>query len=287
MPFTVSHPAAVLPLKKLWPGWFSLSGLMAGAMAPDLQYFLLADTTHRGVSHSWLGLFTVCLPVGLVFVFVFHWLFKKTFIENLPRPFDWALSGLAETRFAPGSVREWTVLVVSVLLGAVSHFVWDSFTHAHGEMALRIPWLLHETTILGITRMRVRWLQHLSTIVGGLAVLYFTWRWKLLPTPVPREHVRRQVEKMRFWLVAGIAGTGYALGAVWFYNGVYDWHVTLGHNLVPAISTFGLGGWAGAFYWTCGYGLVKRQPVKDVLVAHPSGLVPEDHAPETSRKSGG
>jgi hypothetical protein len=259
MPFTVSHPAAVLPLKKLWPRWFSLSGLMAGAMAPDLQYFLLADTTHRGVSHSWIGLFTVCLPLGVIFAFVFHRLFKRTFIANLPRPFDGALSGLAETRFAPGSVREWVVLVGSVLIGAVSHFAWDSFTHAHGEMAQRLPFLLHETTIFGITRMRVRWLQHLSTIVGGLALLYFTWRWKLLPEPLTRESWRRPMEKLRFWIIAGAVGTIYAVGAVWLYDYVYDWHVMLGHNLVPAVSTFGLGGWAGAFYAVCVYGLVKRR----------------------------
>ena len=136
MPFTTAHPAAVLPLKKIWPRWFSLTGLMAGAMAPDLQYFLLADTTHRGLSHSWVGLFAVCLPMGLAFSFAFHWLFKEAFIANLPRPLDRWLSGLAVSTFGPRSWSEWAVLVSSVLIGALSHFAWDSFTHLHGEMAL-------------------------------------------------------------------------------------------------------------------------------------------------------
>lgn len=287
MPFTVSHPAAVLPLKKLWPRWFSLSGLIAGAMAPDLQYFLLADTTHRGVSHSWLGLFTVCLPLGLIFVFVFHSLFKRTFIAYLPRPFDWALSGLAETRFAPGSAREWIVLIVSVLLGAVTHFAWDSFTHAHGEMAQRLPFLLQETTIFGITRMRVRWLQHASTIFGGLALLYFTWRWKLVPTPLSRESIQGPKAKLRFWLGIGVVATVYALVAVWLYDGVYEWHLALGHNRVPAVSTFGLGGWAGVFYAICVYGLIGRQSPPagpESLVADPLGFIAEQGA-DASRES--
>ena len=92
MPFTTSHPAIVLPLKMLKPRWFSLTGLMAGAMAPDLLYFLMMQTSYRGVSHSWLGLFVFCLPAGIAFSFAFHHLFKQPVIHNLPWPLDRRLS---------------------------------------------------------------------------------------------------------------------------------------------------------------------------------------------------
>jgi len=184
MPFTVSHPAIILPLKKLRPGWFSLTGLISGAMAPDLQYFLLADTTHRGISHSWVGLFLVDLPLGLIFAFAFHRLFKKVFIEHLPAPLDRTLSGLAESKFCPGGLRPWVVLIISIVIGALSHFFWDSFTHTGGVLAQRIPWLLEQSTILGIARHNTRWVQHVSSILGALAMAVGLWKWRLLPPPV-------------------------------------------------------------------------------------------------------
>ena len=122
MPFTVSHPAIILPLKHLKPNWFSLSGLMVGAMSPDLIYFLTTITFYRGISHSWFGLFIFCLPAGLLFAVMFHWLFKYHFIMNLPSPLDKNLSGLAVSRFFPRNIRDWSVLIFSVIIGALSHF---------------------------------------------------------------------------------------------------------------------------------------------------------------------
>jgi hypothetical protein len=258
MPFTTSHPAIVLPLKKLWPRWFSLSGLMAGAMSPDLQYFLLADTTHRGNSHSWLGLFAICLPLGLAFVFAFHRLFKREFIEHLPRPFDRALSGLARARFQPGSAREWVILIVSVLIGALSHFFWDSFTHPNGELAQRIPWLLEQNTFFGITRHNTRWLQHISSLLGAAGVIIGIWKWRLYPPPVSNREVRAGAQKLSFWVYGCLAGLLFASAAVWFYNGYYDWQIEQGHSLNLAFMSFGLGSWAGFFWYVCVRTLIRR-----------------------------
>ena len=36
MPFTLAHPAAVLPLRR----WLWFPGLVAGAVAPDVGYYL-------------------------------------------------------------------------------------------------------------------------------------------------------------------------------------------------------------------------------------------------------
>ncbi len=258
MPFTTSHPAIVLPLKKLWPNWFSLSGLMAGAMSPDLQYFLLADTTHRGNSHSWLGLLTMCLPLGLAFVFAFHWLFKREFIEHLPHPLDRALSGLAGTRFGPGSTRDWLVLIVSVLVGALSHFFWDSFTHPDGVIAQHIPWLLEQNTLFGITRHNTRWLQHASSLFGAVGVIVGVWKLRLLPDPVSNPKVKTVRQKIRFWVLGGLAGLAFATLILAFYNGYYDWQVEAGYNLNLGFMSFGLGSWAGFFWYVCLRTLIEK-----------------------------
>lgn len=258
MPFTTSHAAAVLPLKKLWPRWFSLSGLIAGAMAPDLQYFLLVDTTYRGISHSWLGLFVVCLPMGLAFAFAFHWLFKRSFIEHLPRPLDQALSGLAVTRFAPNSWQSWLILFGSVLIGASSHFLWDSFTHAEGELAQQIPWLLEKNTFLGITRHNTRWVQHVSSVLGSLGLVVGVWYMRLLPSPVSDVISKTKRQKTLFWLGGAGSGIAFACLATWFYNEYYAWHLELGHNRNMAFMSLGIGSWAGFYWYVCICSLIRR-----------------------------
>ena len=62
MPFTVSHAAAVLPLKN---SRLPLAALMVGSMSPDFAYFLPAALSARTASHSLPGIFLFCLPAGL------------------------------------------------------------------------------------------------------------------------------------------------------------------------------------------------------------------------------
>jgi hypothetical protein len=75
MPFTLSHPAAVLPFVRR-P--FSAAALVAGAVAPDLPYFARSTPVpvsarswyepfmNATTSHSLVGAVTVSLPYALV-----------------------------------------------------------------------------------------------------------------------------------------------------------------------------------------------------------------------------
>ena len=55
MPFTLSHPALVLPLNLLPKKWFSITGLVIGSMAPDLQAFF-TDDADKTQTHTWWGI---------------------------------------------------------------------------------------------------------------------------------------------------------------------------------------------------------------------------------------
>lgn len=254
MPFTTSHPAAVLPLKQFFPRYFSLTGLMAGAMAPDLLYFLLLDTRHRGVSHSWVGLFTFCLPAGILFSFAFHWLFKYHVIMNLPQPLDRFFSGLALKRFKIKSPRQWLILAVSILIGAISHFFWDSFTHTQGELARMLPFLIREITILGITRPICTFLQHLSTISGGALVLIYALKSNLMPGPAIEKSINDKKRKLLFWIISVCFAAIFAICAMMLRD-----YSQYGHDkfllLANLFKTFGLASWAGFFYFVCAYTL--------------------------------
>lgn len=258
MPFTVSHAAIVLPFKQLCPRWFSLSGLMAGALAPDLLYFLTMQTEYRGVSHSWLGLFVFCLPAGMLFAYCFHKFFKYHAIYNLPRPFDIRLSGLAEQSFKIGSFNGWTKLAGSVLLGALTHFLWDSFTHSTGEMAQMFPILTRSFTLLSVTRPLCRWLQHASTIAGAVALLVYVLKGYLLPQPEVTHSVRSSGRKLLFWSVGGVVAALFASLVVYCFNIVYNLRLIEGHYGLSILTSFGLAGWAGFYYYVCIYSVVVR-----------------------------
>src|SRR5204862_1061868 len=63
MPFTLAHPAAILPLRGL--RYLRTAPLIIGAMIPDLPYYVPARFGHFGPeTHSVTGSFTTCLVFG-------------------------------------------------------------------------------------------------------------------------------------------------------------------------------------------------------------------------------
>src|SRR2546430_13745116 len=63
MPFTLAHPAAILPLRGL--RYLRTAPLIIGAMIPDLPYYVPARFGHFGPeTHSLTGSFTTCLAFG-------------------------------------------------------------------------------------------------------------------------------------------------------------------------------------------------------------------------------
>lgn len=61
MPFTFSHPGAVLPLNFLPKKYFSMTALVIGSMAPDFEYFFRMRAQSY-YSHRWSGMFWFDLP---------------------------------------------------------------------------------------------------------------------------------------------------------------------------------------------------------------------------------
>src|ERR1700684_3749364 len=83
MPFTISHAALVLPLSLLLARWRLLSAVVIGAMVPDFGLFFPWHI-HRFETHSFVALFTFCLPVGLASYWIFQYLIKTPMLEVLP-----------------------------------------------------------------------------------------------------------------------------------------------------------------------------------------------------------
>lgn len=169
MPFTISHAAVVLPFSRLLARWRLLSAVVIGAMVPDFGLFF-PWRIHRFETHSFLALFTFCVPVGLASYWVFQYLIKTPILELLPdgayarwRPFS---SPAAFT-----NIRQWILATCGVLAGAATHLAWDAFTHENARGVRLIPWLDEPIEIGSHHVGGIRLLQDGSSLVGLVVVL--------------------------------------------------------------------------------------------------------------------
>jgi hypothetical protein len=169
MPFTLSHPAIVLPFGRLLARWRLLSAMVVGSMAPDFGWFLPWQPA-RFETHSADALLTFCLPAGLATYWLFQWLIKRPLIELLPPGAYARWRGLS----APAdvaSLKQWILAASGVLFGAVTHLIWDAFTH-EGARGVRMFPLLEEPVVeLGGHRLGGAHLLQDANSVLGLAVV--------------------------------------------------------------------------------------------------------------------
>ncbi|MEU7012944.1 DUF4184 family protein [Streptomyces sp. NPDC046385] len=149
MPFTLSHAAAVLPGIRSdgrARGPLVASALVAGSFSPDLTYF--AATAIPGamrfgnVTHSLLGVVTVDVLITAALVAL--WLMvREPLLGLLPRRWSGRVYGFVRGRpwrdRRPAGLVLWFVL--SAVLGATTHVVWDAFTHLDRWGTRLIPFL--------------------------------------------------------------------------------------------------------------------------------------------------
>ena len=164
MPFTISHAAAALPIGALSKSRLPLAALMIGTMAPDFAYFLPTEVG-RVETHSLAGLFYFSLPVGLAV-----WLY---FVTVLERPTIAFLPDAWRTRIARSTLtpREMGMASLAILVGALTHIVWDAFTHSSTPVVEAFPGLRDSVLDIAGMRIPVYYVLQIASSVFGLSVL--------------------------------------------------------------------------------------------------------------------
>ena len=169
MPFTISHTAVVLPFARLLARWQLLSAAVIGAMVPDFRIFF--PGLPRVETHSALALLTFCLPVGLSTYWVFQLLIKTPMMEVLPDgPYARWRRFAVEANVR--SLRQWLLAAVGILAGALTHLIWDAFTHDGGRGVRMFPVLDDSIIDIGSRHMPAIYvMQDLGSVIGLAAVL--------------------------------------------------------------------------------------------------------------------
>lgn len=162
MPFTLSHPAIILPFlknKKL-----SATALVVGSMSPDFEYFFRMRMQSE-ISHTLLGIFTIDFPLGFIVMFTFHQIIKKPLLENAPVFLQKRMLELKESNW----VDYFKNNVVTVLL---SFFNVELFSLPFYKIA-----------------------QHLSSLVGLIWIVFYI-------SKLPKERAVVNPINRNYWTVS-------------------------------------------------------------------------------------
>ena len=176
MPYTLAHPAAVLPLRSASRRHLALAPLAIGATMPDVQYFMRLSAEGH-FTHTLPGLLLVCLPVGWLVLLLYDRFGRAGVAALLPS--QWRLPD------AP-AFRPFMLTSLALFVGSVTHVVWDAFTHDYGLFVRAWPALKSPVTasLPGLPWYSA--LQFGSTIFGMLALVAAVWPW-LREQPVRRD----------------------------------------------------------------------------------------------------
>jgi hypothetical protein len=176
MPFTVSHAVAVLPLATGRPArLLNPTALVIGTAIPDLAIYLPQLGSYAW-SHSLLGPVSYDLVVGMAMFALWTYVLRRPLTDLAPK-------ALAARLPAPRAVRgwDWLWVAVSVVIGAATHALWDSFTHAGRWGTTQFPVL--NAMLDG--QPIFRWLQLWCSLLGMAVLVWWFARWWARTSPRP------------------------------------------------------------------------------------------------------
>ncbi|MEV0635732.1 DUF4184 family protein [Streptomyces sp. NPDC050619] len=211
MPFTLSHAAAVLPAVRTdgtGRGPLVPAVLVAGSFSPDMTYFagsVLSGAMEFGVvTHSFPGVFTVDVLVAWALVGLWV-LVREPLVALLPSARRGRVAALLRCGAPRARVRPFSVLwwYVSAALGALTHVVWDAFTHLDRWGVRLLPALGRE-----VGGSPLWWyLQYGGSAVGAVVIAVFV-AYALRRMPGTAEPVGVPVLSLRdrWWAGAVIGG---------------------------------------------------------------------------------
>jgi hypothetical protein len=233
MPFTLAHPAAVLPLRGL--RHLRSVPLMVGAMAPDTPYYFPGRLQRvMPETHHFEDSFGSCLLFGYLLLAALFVLRRPLTALLAPRARWLCLQAVAPLQQS----REWLWAAPALLLGIWTHLLWDSFTHSDGWMVHRVAALSAPVSFAGHTGPLCHLLQYLSSVLGLLILAWWYLRLPAPPRPRPDPHATRASSRPVLLLIAAAAVLIGAVQAIEIHYRAASFYRTVDVFLTHGITWF-------------------------------------------------
>lgn len=238
MPFTLAHPAAVWPIRRL--PFLSVIPLILGSLMPDL-----AAVVPPGIllPHYWLpnthmlrGTLIVDLPLGYVLLL---WLVAMR--TPLTAPLWEPHRSYIRAAFSRmlSSKYWWLIAVPSLIVGSWTHVVWDAFTHENRFVTRHLA-ILQQPLLpdSGHPMQIYHVLQYLCSIAGLLVIV----AWYVYD--LRRSGLVGTGRLWRKYTLASLVGGSLLLGAIKAWNEppeiTASFYVTVSVLLNTAMSSFAI-----------------------------------------------
>ena len=177
MPFTFSHPAIVLPFANSKRKLFSLTGLVMGSIAPDIEFLMQLKETNN-FAHTWPWVILFNIPVTILLAFVFHEIIRNTLILHLPKYLQQRFYKFIFFNW-PGYFNQNKLkFLLSAFIGIVSHIFLDAFTHHDGTFVKMYSFFYQQITILQYSLPVFFLLQMGTSLLGGFYILWIIFKMK-------------------------------------------------------------------------------------------------------------
>jgi hypothetical protein len=220
MPFTPSHAVAILPfLRTPLPP----AALVVGSMAPDLQYFVPLGLS-RSMSHSWPGIFTIDIPIGIAAMVLWVLLLRAPVLDYSPR---WLRERMAPPKRAPARFLYMALVLAALELGILTHLLLDFPTH-RGWLSEHVTWM--QGSVGPFTVIRI--LHFGASVLGAVIIAVWARGWVRRTPRTERASLVPQRERVAMWIALSTLLTAICLalavlgissgrdplsGELWFY----------------------------------------------------------------------
>ncbi len=168
MPFTLAHPAVILPFRKK-KYKLSYTALFAGSIMPDFEFFFQMREVEN-IGHKWYGIFLLDIPATILFCYLFHNLLRNPVLANLPIRLRTKVETDYLLNWNEYACKNVYTVLLSALVGIGSHILLDGFTHYDGVFVEFIPGLRNIFYMPG-HKFPVFYLLQIVLSLVGLAVV--------------------------------------------------------------------------------------------------------------------
>lgn len=215
MPFTLAHPAAVMPLRRI--RYLPTIALVIGSLLPDLPYYLPSRVhTQAWLDlHSLSGSAVIGIPLGMLILAAVVFL-RRELTALMPERAKWVAMREAETLV--NRPVNWLLAVPALLIGSWTHILWDGFTHGGTWITRRVDALNAPVNLFDLyTGPLSHALQYVSSIVG-LLIIACWYRLAVGAAPPHLDVARNRPHRRR--VLSGVTVAALVIGTLHALRGV-------------------------------------------------------------------